>query len=80
VLRIRIRIRIRIHTYHFDAFPDPDPDPSFQIKAQSAHFLYILACHLQIDADTLVLKPRYAPFNALNDDSNDSNAPFKCLG
>jgi hypothetical protein len=39
--------------------PDPtfhsDPDPSFQIKAQNLEkvlkFPYILACHLQIDAD-----------------------------
>jgi hypothetical protein len=37
---------------------DPDPDPSFQIKARTlekllklAHIPYILACHLQIDAD-----------------------------
>ena len=36
----------------------PDPDPSFQIKAQIleivlkyANIPYILACHLQIDAD-----------------------------
>jgi hypothetical protein len=39
-------------TFHFDA--DPGPDPSFQLKAQtlkSANFPYILACHLQINAD-----------------------------
>jgi hypothetical protein len=43
-------------TYHPDA--DPDPDLIFQIKAQTlkkvlkkAHIPYILACHLQIDAD-----------------------------
>jgi hypothetical protein len=37
---------------------DPDPDPSFQIQAQTlkkglkeAHLTYILACHLEIDAD-----------------------------
>ncbi len=41
-------------TFYFDA----DPDPSFPIKAQhlenvlkQAHIQYILACHLQIDAD-----------------------------
>ncbi len=41
-------------TFHFDA----DPDPSFQIKAQNlekalkqAHIPYILAYHLQTDAD-----------------------------
>jgi hypothetical protein len=41
-------------TFHPDGDPDPDPDPSFQIKAQTiekAHIPYILACHLQIDAD-----------------------------
>jgi hypothetical protein len=50
--------------FFFDADPDPtlhpdaDPDPSFQIKAQTlekvlkwSHIPYILACHLQIDAD-----------------------------
>ncbi len=41
-------------TFH----PDGNPDPSVQIKAQTlenvlkqAHILYILACHLQINAD-----------------------------
>jgi hypothetical protein len=45
-------------TFHPDADPGSDPDPSFQIKAQTldkvlqyAHIPYILACHLQIDAD-----------------------------
>ncbi len=44
--------------FHPDADPDPDPDPSFQIKAQTLEKVlkydlipYILACHLQIDAD-----------------------------
>ncbi len=46
---------------HFDADSvpaclfDADPDPSFPIKLEKAlkkaHFPYILACHLQIDAD-----------------------------
>ncbi len=41
-------------TFHFDA----DPVTSFKIKVQNlekmfkqAHILYILACHLQINAD-----------------------------
>jgi hypothetical protein len=47
-------------TFHFDAVPDQDPNPSFHIKAQTlkraqigslSHFPYILARHLQIDAD-----------------------------
>jgi hypothetical protein len=44
-------------TFH-PADPDPDLDPSFQIKAQTlekvltlAHIPYVLAFHLQIDAD-----------------------------
>ncbi len=45
--------------FHDDADPDPDPDASFQIKAQnlekSSNWLifhtYIVACHLQIDAN-----------------------------
>jgi hypothetical protein len=44
------------HTLYF--YADPDPDLGFQIKAQNleqvlkeAHIPYILACHLQIDAD-----------------------------
>jgi hypothetical protein len=40
-------------TFLFEAVPYPGLGPSFQIKAQnleSAHFPYILACHLQIDA------------------------------
>jgi hypothetical protein len=47
-----------VSTYHPDADPDVDPDPRFQMKAQTnekvlkyAHIPYILACHLQIDAD-----------------------------
>ncbi len=42
-------------TYQPD--PDPDPDPNFKNKAQTlkmlkqAHIPYILARHLQIDAD-----------------------------
>ncbi len=47
---------MRIRTFHPDA--DLDPDHSYQIKAQSfekvlnyAHIPYILACHLQIDAN-----------------------------
>jgi hypothetical protein len=58
---------------HFDTDPDPDstfhfdadPYPSFQIKAQNlekvlklAHIPYVLACHLQIDADA-DLDPAY---------------------
>jgi hypothetical protein len=50
--------------FHCNADPDPavhcnaDPDPSFQLTAKNlekvfkwAHIPYILACHLQIDAD-----------------------------
>ncbi len=44
--------------FHIDADLDPDPNPSYQIKAQNlekvlkwAHFPYILARHLQVDAD-----------------------------
>ncbi len=51
-----VRIRIWILPFPFDA--DPDLDSSFQIKAYNlekvlkmAHIPYILACHLQIDAD-----------------------------
>ncbi len=53
-----------VDLHHFDADPtfppaaDTDPDPSLQIKAHTlekvlkyAHIPYILACHLQIDAD-----------------------------
>ncbi len=59
-------------SFHFDANPDlsfhfdADPDPSFQIKAQIekvlkyAHIPYVLACHLQHDADP---DPDY-PFDA----------------
>ncbi len=43
---------------YFDADADPDLDPSFRINAQIlekvlelVHVSYILACHLQIDAD-----------------------------
>jgi hypothetical protein len=43
-------------TFHPDA--DPHPDSSLQIKTHTlekvltwAHIPYILACHLQIDAD-----------------------------
>jgi hypothetical protein len=45
-------------TFHPDADPDPYPDSIFLIKAQTlekvlkqAHVPYVLACHLQIDAD-----------------------------
>ncbi len=51
-----MRIRI-LFLISFDAVPDPMFYPSFQIKAQTlekvlnySHILYILACHLQIDA------------------------------
>ncbi len=51
-------MRILIRLLHLDEDPAPDPDPSFQIKAQTlekvlkkAHIPYILACHLQPDAD-----------------------------
>jgi hypothetical protein len=54
----RMRIRILLVTLKRIRDPDPQPDPSFQIKAQNfeevleyARFPYILACHLQIDAD-----------------------------
>ncbi len=52
-------------TYHPDAEPDSDlfdadADPSSQIKAQTlekvlkyAHIPYVLACHLQTDADPI---------------------------
>ncbi len=49
---------MRIWILPFNLIEDPDPDPSFQIKAQNlekvvklAHIPYILACHLQTDAD-----------------------------
>jgi hypothetical protein len=56
-MRIQIfylmRIRIRLSLY-----PDADPDPSSELKAQTlekvlkwAHNPYILAYHLQIEAD-----------------------------
>jgi hypothetical protein len=48
-------------TFSFD--PDPDPYPSFQIKAQNldkvlkeAHFPYILAYHLQVDAHKVLIR------------------------
>ncbi len=54
-----MQIRMRTDpdpTFHPD--PDLDPDPSSQIKARTlervlryAHIPYILACHLQIDAN-----------------------------
>jgi len=48
-------------TFPPDADPDPDPDPSFQINSQTLEmcsnilifYMYILACHLQIDADSV---------------------------
>ncbi len=59
MLRIRIiRMRIRFLPNKFDA--DSDPNLIFQIKAQNLEiqknaqigsYSYILACHLQIDAD-----------------------------
>jgi hypothetical protein len=53
--------------FHPDADPDSNSDSSFQIKTQThekvlkyAHITYILACHLQIDADLdSVLDPAY---------------------
>jgi hypothetical protein len=55
LLRIRTLMQIRIRIL---LFTDADPDPSFQLKTQNlskvlkkSHILYILACHLQINAD-----------------------------
>ncbi len=62
-------------TFHPDA--DPDSDPSFQIKTQTlekelkkSHIPYILACHLQIDADP---DPAYH-FDADPDAASDQDA------
>jgi hypothetical protein len=55
---IRIRIRFLLFGSGPQSHLDADPDPSLLIKAQNlekvlrlAHIPYILACHLQIDAD-----------------------------
>ncbi len=56
-----IRIRLLLVTFmpiRILPFTDADPDPCFQTKAQNfeevlkqAHIPYILACHLETDAD-----------------------------
>ncbi len=54
-------------TFHRDADPDSYPHHSFEIKAQTrdkmlkqAHISYILACHLQFDADPVSAYHFYA--------------------
>jgi hypothetical protein len=58
LMRVRILILFDADPDFFHPDTDPDPDPSFYIQAQTleqalkyAHIPFILACHLQIDAD-----------------------------